>query len=174
MKYLDSIFEDINSFFVINREEYNRYIESPIIYNFFESEMKQISNFLDKKKANYKWTSCTLHYNYIGSSADKGIFLNDKDGLYLKYNDDITLHIDGKTTIIKNHPFIQTIKIENFSLVIDLLEPFSQNFYINKSYDEWFLIEDLSELSRIIKCDQMHGLLEFLENDSFKFSNVVE
>lgn len=187
IKIFENFEDDLNYYYyLIDQKEYDNFLVNPNLYCFTEIEMKAITDFL--KPGIDSLTHKVIFYNAeIFSSEEEYdqnayFLLSDEDGLDKTINSNrVNIHCsDDSIKIINPEDFYTKYKsggtvMNNFSLKIITenkrarLYGMKKNniLFANKVRDEWFLVYssyDPSNNQKMYKCDQMEGLLKYIEN----------
>ena len=154
MKYL-KLFENHSDYFKqINSTEFDRYLRHNGLFCFTHNDKILISNFLG-------------NYNVVVEYIPASIF--SLEGTFWLYDDfDLDKYLDDQEVIIhttsgsKHYMDVSiddTYTLNDYSIKIGKDSESTSQIFINKSYDDWFLIT----YRGLYKCDQIDGLFKFLE-----------
>ena len=171
MKHI-KLFENHNEYYSkISHKEYNDIIQSDEIFCFDKYDKKAIERFLNSLKDNYdkmwfryKFLDAKLWYDYhhrlFYLTDDHDLDKSISSSIVTINKGDEVKRIDGDLMEKDDDGFSTNIIIEDFSLSIDYGD--SYYIYVTKCRDEWFLLCD-DNLEETYKCDQLSGLLKYLE-----------
>lgn len=166
MKYI-KLFENYNYYFSINQNEFDNLLVSPDLYCFTKNDKETIIKHLKKYQYSVEWCDAEIFSNKEKYDQNAYFLISDKWDLdkSLHFNQ-VKIHkSNDKIQVINPEDFYTKyesgiVKIVDFSMKVRFSETVDNVLYINKVFDEWFLVCDQYET---YKCDQLDGLLKFIE-----------
>ena len=186
IKLFENFEGDLNHYYYsITQKEFDSLLETPYLYCFTESDIKAINDFSKPGIDNYSIEEVNFSDGSLFSSKEEYdensyFLIADEDGLdkELKYNrvnihcSDGTIQTINPEDFYTKYKFPGVIQMKNFSLRIEV--KYSGSIFVNKVKDEWFLVyqpilqrfghERKKVDQTMYKCDQIDGLLKFIEN----------
>jgi len=165
------LFEDFEWwYYEISTEELLKYLQNPVIYNFTEKDIQAIHEFIGPNSNNPDMSAYGFNRAELSVSDGKFILYDGCD-LVIEFSQSDIKIVENDTSYnfsVYNYENDESIrKIPHFTLEISNFTKKYENIFINKSYDDWFIVEG----TKNYKCDRIDGLLKFLERGNFNFKN---
>ena len=150
----------------LTQSEFDELLANPNINSLSKSDISILLRFADENDSRLALNDATIYIYEIRN----GWFISDCWGLD-KYIDSDHIKINGKDHYSQRYTLDDELTVENFTarLYSDESREYNMDHFIDimKCEDEWFLIswEDYRGNNIMYKCDQIEGVIKFLEHE---------